>query len=418
MPELATRVRTAAARRSRQLRDVLRRGRNLFRPPDGYPGARVTWKRRLNLYLVRFQQWRGDTRLFGSPVILTVETGNLCNLRCPYCFTGAEELGRSRSMMSLDLYRRLMDELGDRLFLIELYNWGEPLLNKDLEDMIAIAHNKGVSTFISTNLSLKPPVFDEARAERLVRSGLSVLACSIDGATQQVYEQYRVRGDLDAVLRNVRIVNDAKRKLGVTTPQLVWEYHVFPHNRHEIEQARAMAEELGMTFAVSKGWIPGDDWDRSAYEFIGAGRAGRCDFLWQRAVVHNDGGVSACCGLYYKEDDFGAVRSEPAVALSALTRERFRDVWNNRQFRESRALFTKAGRPDRYQDSVCFDCPATLMWDGFRRHVAAGGAPETYVQPFSSNDGFNFFLKRVPAGQQRGALPEAREIIPLRDVRD
>src|SRR5262245_20772523 len=102
--------------------DALPHGRNLLRTPDGYPGTRMTLKRRLNLYLLRVQQWRGDTRLFGYPVILTVETGNLCNLRCPYCFTGAGEVGRGKSAMSIELFHRLMDELGDRLLMVELYN--------------------------------------------------------------------------------------------------------------------------------------------------------------------------------------------------------------------------------------------------------------------------------------------------------
>ena len=316
----------------------------------------------------------------------------------------------------MELYRGLMDELGDRLLMVELYNWGEPLLNKDLEEMIALSHTKGVSTFISTNLSLRPPVFDAARAERLVASGLSILGCSIDGATQEVYEKYRVRGDLQVVLDNVRLVADAKRKLGSSTPQLVWEYHVFPHNRHEVELARQAAEELGMTFAVSKGWIPGEDWDRGAYEWVGAGRAQRCDFLWQRAVVHNDGGVSACCGLYYKEDDFGSVRREPAVALSELAHQRFRTVWNNREFREARALFGQHGPPEDGGASVCSQCPATLMWHAYRRHIDNGGSPSTYEPAFSSNDGFNFFLQRTPTTKDRGELPQAQQIIPLIDV--
>jgi MoaA/NifB/PqqE/SkfB family radical SAM enzyme len=402
--------------RAKAAGDAMRRGRNPLRAPDGYPGTRLTLKRRLNLYLLRVQQWRGDTRLFGYPIVLTVETGNLCNLRCPYCFTGAGEVGRGKSAMSMDLFRGLMDELGDRLLMVELYNWGEPLLNKDLEEMVALAHRKGVSTFISTNLSLRPPVFDAARAERLVKSGLSILGCSIDGATQEAYEKYRVRGDLQAVLDNVRLVAEAKRKLGSSTPQLVWEYHVFPHNRHEVEEARRLADELGMTFAVSKGWIPGEDWDRNAYEWLGAGRAQRCDFLWQRAVVHNDGGVSACCGLFYKEDDFGSVRREPAVPLSALAHEPFRSVWNNKEFREARGLFGRHVPTNGGSASVCSQCPATLMWQGYRRHIEAGGSPSGYVPPFSSNDGFNFFLQRAPSGKDRGELPEARQIIQLIDV--
>ena len=398
--------------RATGLRDVIRRGRNLLRPPDGYPGVQLTWKRRLNLYLVRFQEWRGSTRLLGSPLILTLETGNSCNLRCPFCFTGAGETGRKRSMLSLPLYQSLMDEMGDRLFMVELYNWGEPLLNKDIEEMIRIADGKGISTFISSNMSLVPPHFNAERAESIVRSGLDVLGCSIDGATQEVYEQYRVKGNLSAVLNNVRLINEAKVRLGSSTPLMVWEYHVFPHNRHEIEHARAMAAELGMTYSVNKGWIPGEDWGRGEYEFLGAGRARRCNFLWERAVVQNDGGVAACCGSFYREDDFGGV----GAGESGLDASSFRKVWNNQKFREARGLFGKDGRGEAGAGSLCYECPATLMWDEYLAHVRAGGAPMTYTSRFSSNDGFNFFLGRAPEGTDRGDLPAAREIIPLTRV--
>ena len=142
--------------------------------------------------------------------------------------------------MSLDLYRRLLAEMGDYLLQVEFCNWGEPLLVKDINEMIRDAHERGISTLLSTNFSLR---FDEAAAERLVRSGLSILGVSIDGARQESYEQYRVRGDLALVLRNCALVRDAKKRLQSATPRLVWEYHVFPFNTGEVEAARAMARQ-------------------------------------------------------------------------------------------------------------------------------------------------------------------------------
>ncbi len=107
----------------------------------------------------------------------------------------------------MDLYRRLLDELGPTLWQIEFYNWGEPLLCKDIYRMIEEAHALGISTQVNTNFSLP---FDAERAERPARSGLSILGVSIDGAQQAVYEQYRVGGDLAIVLRNCALVRDAK----------------------------------------------------------------------------------------------------------------------------------------------------------------------------------------------------------------
>ena len=217
-------------------------------PP--WPGYKVSAKRLVNLYRARYAYRRGHTKLRSYPAKLTVEAANVCNLRCPACFTGIRESGRVRSMMSLELYRKLLAELGDYLFEVEFYNWGEPLLSKYIYTMIDETVQHGISTTISTNFSIP---FDAAKAERLVSSGLAVLGVSIDGARQESYEKYRVRGDLDLVLRNCRLVAAAKQRLASKTPRMVWEFHVFEHNVEDVDLAKAMAQELGMELSLDKG---------------------------------------------------------------------------------------------------------------------------------------------------------------------
>lgn len=273
-------------------------------PQHGY--YRVTPRRLANLYLGRLEYLLGRKRLRSSPVKLTVESTSICNLRCPACFTGAGEVGRARGHMSPELYDRLLDELGPYLFEIEFHNWGEPLLAKQLAPMVERAARRGIATTVSTNFSIP---FDAERAEALVRSGLSLLGVSIDGARQETYEQYRVRGNLELVLQNCRLVRDAKRRLKSATPRLIWEFHVFEHNAGDVPLARQMAEELEMQISVDKGWVVGEEWDRGGdFAYFFNPRPYRCPFLWRHAVVNNDGGVAPCCGTFYEEDDREARR--------------------------------------------------------------------------------------------------------------
>ena len=380
-----------------------------FLKPPSYPGTRLTPQRLLNLYVVRWQRNRIRTQLSGYPLVLTIEPTNVCNLKCPYCFTGAREVGRDRSMLDMQMYRGVLDELGGRLFQIELYNWGEPLLNKNIYEMIHMAHARGISTIISSNLSVP---FDEERARKLVASGLDMLGVSFDGVKQDVYEQYRVGGNVELILKNIDLINDAKRQLGSKTPQMVWEYHLFPHNLEEVETARAMAHERDMFFAPSKGWVYGPDWDPEG-TFNGAGYPGRpgpCSFLWERAVIQNDGGVAPCCATFYREDDYGAIRGEPSIKLSELEGRTFRHVWNNEHFVKSREMFVSRDRAGG-RELVCYDCPITVVWDRWKKHAASGGAAGTFPQQYAFNDGFNYFFDRKPGrAQQR---PIVDELIPL-----
>jgi organic radical activating enzyme len=364
--------------------------RNLFtRLP--YAGATSTLKRRLNLYLSRLEVALGRTRLWSNPVKLTIEAANVCNLRCTACFTGlGEDNGRAASTMSLPLYRKLLDEIGDTLYELEFHNWGEPLLAKQIYTMIEEAAARGISTSISTNLSIP---FDAERAERLVRSKLTVLGVSIDGARQQSYEQYRVKGNLELVLRNCRLIADAKRRLGSTTPRFIWEYHVFEHNEGDVELAKSLARELDMEIYVSKGWVTGPEWKPAGpWRFYNQPRAFRCLFLWHYAVVNSDGGVAPCCGTFHREDDMGRV----AVAGDGVGATTFREVWNGPRFRAARALYRSRSGPPAVRDTICFDCPVTVTWERFRAHRAARRPSASFVPDYTDNDTWNYFWSRRP----------------------
>ena len=162
-----------------------------------YPGRRLTLRRLLNLYLNRWEMGELRTQLRSLPLKLTLEPINVCNLHCPACYTGDGQTSRERKAMPPELYKRLLDELGDTLWQMEFCNWGEPLLNKHVHTMIRAAADRGIGTLLNTNLSIP---FSAQRAEELVRSGLTTLGVSIDGARQETYEQYRIGGNLDTVL--------------------------------------------------------------------------------------------------------------------------------------------------------------------------------------------------------------------------
>jgi MoaA/NifB/PqqE/SkfB family radical SAM enzyme len=82
------------------------------------------------------------------------------------------------------------------------------------------------------------------------------LTCSIDGASQETYEQYRRRGSFDRVVGNVRKINQLKKRNKSDFPLLTWQFVAFGHNEHEIDTARKMARELDMDFYVKPSWDP------------------------------------------------------------------------------------------------------------------------------------------------------------------
>jgi len=120
------------------------------------------------------------------PYILTLDTTNICNLKCRYCPTGVRQnSGRDKRFMSKEFVaNRVLPALGDYVLIAYLFSWGEPLLNREIVDIVRLLHDRGIFTCISTNLS-----FDriEGTLEQLCDAGLDLLLASVDGVNQETY---------------------------------------------------------------------------------------------------------------------------------------------------------------------------------------------------------------------------------------
>ena len=156
--------------------------------------------------------------------------------------------------MHFDTYAGIVDQIEHSCVWMSLYSWGEPFLNPQIDRFIAYAHEKRIATIMSSNLN--KPLTPEM-AEHLVRSGLDVLIVSLDGTTQEVYQVYRVNGYLDRVLDNIRLLVQKRAELGSVTPVLEWQFIVMRHNEHQVEEARRMAQDLGVDmFTPKRGGLP------------------------------------------------------------------------------------------------------------------------------------------------------------------
>src|SRR6202158_2314821 len=193
------------------------------------------FKMRLNIRLKRHV-------VHNYPVAAYIEPTSFCNLRCPACPTGLRLGLRPSVAIKEDLFKSAIDELGDYIFHLNMYNWGEPLLHKQTPKLIRYAKEKDIKILMSTNLSIK---LTDDYIENLVKSGLDSLIVSLDGASEETYKRYRISGDFNLVRNNILRIQEVKKRLGVQTPKVIWQFLVFKHNEHEIEQARALYKDWG-----------------------------------------------------------------------------------------------------------------------------------------------------------------------------
>jgi MoaA/NifB/PqqE/SkfB family radical SAM enzyme len=323
--------------------------------------GQASLRRVVNAGLCHVSLRRRWTRVLGKPFFLAVEPTNACNLRCPLCPTGCGTLGRPKAFLPLDLFQRCIDELGPYLLEVNLTNYGEPMLHRDLAEMIASVKAAGARALLGTNGHFLTA--ESARA--LIEAGLDAVYISYDGVDQDSYARYRVRGDLAKVREGIRLLLEQRRALGRSNPFVELQFVVMRHNEDQLEAFRSVAEELGADRRVIKPVsFNVADWDdadaRSAFEdffpeqeehqlYIHQGgdwrwRRDELDFCtapWRGLTVLADGAIVPCCRDPRGKHTMGH------VADGVLA------VWNNERFR----AFRRALIERRQAVPICNVCP-------------------------------------------------------------
>lgn len=302
-----------------------------------------------------------------------IDIGNVCNLRCPFCVTGSGQSTQPRGLMTLDTFKIILSKISHSAKLISLYNWGEATLNRDLFAIIKECHELGIRTHIDSNLSALR--FDNHSAERLVNSGLSSLFISVDGATQSVYELYRVRGKIDLVWKNLKEIMDAKVRCRSDTPHLAWLYHVHRGNEHEMGIAAQMANDLGIPIAFKRMSVSIESWKSSFHynDDMFIDDSGMVQELYNPPVDPNfDPGafhpeVLHCCHqmfsgtmtIDWNGDAYPCTTVEgEAAKMGNLLDLSLEEIWWGPNFSASRQFLSGFG-PIRSCGSVCerIECP-------------------------------------------------------------
>src|ERR1044071_3289091 len=167
-------------------------------------------------------KWTKKPVQWGYPVSISFEPTTSCNFRCPECPSGLRAFTRPTGMLQKNFFRDTIDQLHKELLYLVFYFQGEPYLNPDFLEMVKYASSKKIYTATSTNAHY----LNDDNARRTIESGLDRLIISIDGTTQDVYQQYRRGGRLNKVLEGAKNIVKWKRELKSKTPFVIFQFLV------------------------------------------------------------------------------------------------------------------------------------------------------------------------------------------------
>lgn len=299
-------------------------------------------------------KWKRKPIQWGSPMTVSIEPTTACNLRCPECPSGLRSFTRETGNLKKDFFSKTIDEIYKDLIYLIFYFQGEPYINPDFLDMVSYANKKGIYTITSTNGHF----LNDANAKKTIESGLDRMIISVDGTTQEVYENYRKEGKLENVLAGARNVVKWKKELKSSTPHIIFQFLVVKPNEHQIPEIYRLAEEIGVDevklktaqvydYENGNDLIPTiDKYSRYHKKDDGTYRVknellNHCWKLWHACVISWNGLVLPCC--FDKDAEH---------RLGDLNHHTFQEIWHSDEYNQFRKSLLKG----RDEIEICKNC--------------------------------------------------------------
>lgn len=127
-----------------------------------------------------------------TPYVIQIFPVYACNFKCNYCIFSTPKHNHgfisNETFLDLNLYKKFIDDLTEfpsKLKVLRFVGIGEPLLHKNIVEMISYASQKNIANTIEilTNASLLTPSLTDS----LISAGLNRIVISIQGTSAEKY---------------------------------------------------------------------------------------------------------------------------------------------------------------------------------------------------------------------------------------
>jgi len=266
------------------------------------------------------------------PTRIWIESSSRCNLECSLCMNKDLPLDM-KGDMDLNLFKKIIDEISGKVYDINLFHRGEPLLNRDIVSMVSYAAGRGIKTRIHTNATL----MDKDLSRKLILAGLDLISFSFDGYTKEEYEKNRSGADfsenIGRIVDFLKVKKELRSKKPYSIIQVIQQKEKL--SRSEIRRQREIFlknfKNLPLNKIVTRiphNWgglleLNGPDKKRKM-----GSKKSLCTFPWYSLTIFYDGRVFLC------PQDF-----EGKICLGDLNNERINEVFNGKIIKRMRNTF-------------------------------------------------------------------------------
>lgn len=140
-----------------------------------------------------------------APFTIAWEVTRACAFACKHCRADAQHQRDPRELTTEEGYR-LIERLVEFGSPILVFTGGDPMMRRDLFDLIAYAAHRGLRCSLTPTATALPTIERLAQAKE---AGIRRIALSLDAPTAETHDEFRqVKGSWE---RTMQILNNAKR---------------------------------------------------------------------------------------------------------------------------------------------------------------------------------------------------------------
>ncbi len=286
----------------------------------------------------RYDVFPEKNELDEYPPYLQIEPTSICNYRCVFCYQTDSLFSNKKSgfmgTMNMETYKNIVDQIEGNVHFLSLASRGEPLICKDLPEMLDYSVGKFLNLKINTNAS----ILTEALCHTLLNGAVRTVVFSADAAEEPLYSRMRVNGSLERVLRNIELFQNIRETQYAQTKLITRVSGVlFDQEKQSMESM----QNLWGNLVDQVSFVSYNPWE-NIYESKPNNIQTPCSDLWRRMFVWYDGTVNPCDSDYRSTLKIGSVLENPVKTL-----------WHSSRYESLRATHVQKRRSVMNPCSKC-----------------------------------------------------------------
>jgi radical SAM protein with 4Fe4S-binding SPASM domain len=305
-----------------------------------------------------------DAIPLAKPFTVLFEPASVCNFKCVCCFHSEPDIESHlpKGLMKFDDFKKIADDLwawnGDRLKVIRIIGFGEPLINPNTPRMVKYLKKRDVAerVEITTNASLLTP----KRARQLIESGLDYIRCSIYSVDQNRHRALTQNPmNINKIKENIAGLKALRRTMGADNP-FIYVKMIESRNHQENMQFLKTYSAVADEAALEKP----HQWLSKTNHPLSNGRS-VCPQPFKMLSIHFDGSVILC------DPDW-----KGNTCVGNALAEKISDIWGGAKIR---AFWRMQLEKRRHENNSCRNCSFLVDdyviddLDGVSPHVLEDG---------------------------------------------